>query len=281
MNATQAFALGIGLVALMGAVAIFALAWRRERVAQAVGTLDREAQRADKAREKERLAQVEAQAAAVIVDERPADEGPPPPTEAEPAGREVIEVSEEEYGVTRRQFLNRGLLTAFGVYLAGFGITSLAFLWPRLSGGFGSKIDVGDAEDIREQLVDDTGRVEPLYIAEARSYIIPFPEGEVAGTDFEGVGVVAAGLSALFQTCVHLGCRVPFCNSSQGFECPCHGSRYNLHGEYEAGPAPRNMDRFAVEVNDQGRLIVDTGSRVDTPRSALKTVAYPRGVSCL
>ena len=280
MNATQAFALGIGLVALMGAIAIFALAWRRERVAQAVGTLDREAQRADKAREKERRAQAKAQAAAVAVEERPPAEEPLP-AEGEPAGREVIEVSEDEYGVTRRQFLNRGLLTAFGVYLAGFGITSLAFLWPRLSGGFGSKIDVGDVEDIREQLVDDTGRGEPLYIAEARSYIVPFPEGEVPASEFADLGVVAAGLSALFQKCVHLGCRVPYCFSSQGFECPCHGSKYNLHGEYEAGPAPRNLDRFTVEVNDLGRLIVDTGSRVDTPRSVVKTVAYPQGVSCL
>ncbi len=43
----------------------------------------------------------------------------------------------------------------------------------------------------------------------------------------------------LYQRCVHLGCRVPFCNSSKWFECPCHGSKYNEAGEYQLGPAPR------------------------------------------
>ena len=39
----------------------------------------------------------------------------------------------------------------------------------------------------------------------------------------------------------------PGATTSQGFECPCHGSKYNYAGEYEAGPAPRNLDRFEVE----------------------------------
>ena len=34
-----------------------------------------------------------------------------------------------------------------------------------------------------------------------------------------------AGVVALYQKCVHLGCRVPWCTSSQWFECPCHGSQ--------------------------------------------------------
>ena len=34
----------------------------------------------------------------------------------------------------------------------------------------------------------------------------------------------------------------------QWFECPCHGSQYNQVGEKKGGPAPRGMDRFAMEV---------------------------------
>ena len=98
--------------------------------------------------------------------------------------------------------------------------------------------------------------------------------------DFEGIGAVAEGLTGLWQKCVHLGCRVPWCSSSQGFECPCHGSKYNAHGEYEAGPAPRNLDRFALEVV-AGRLVINTGAVRDTARSVAKTVQYPQGVSCL
>ncbi len=54
---------------------------------------------------------------------------------------------------------------------------------------------------------------------------------------------------ALSQKCTHLGCRVPFCESSGQFECPCHGSMFNRAGEYRAGPAPRGMDQLP----DRGR----------------------------
>ena len=92
------------------------------------------------------------------------------------------------------------------------------------------------------------------------------PEGE------EGVGVHAAdhrrawkpGFVALYQKCVHLGCRVPWCQSSQWFECPCHGSKYNRVGEKVGGPAPRGLDRFVLEVSG-GNIVVDTGNLVLGP----------------
>ena len=66
------------------------------------------------------------------------------------------------------------------------------------------------------------------------------------------------GYVALYQKCVHLGCRVPWCFSSQWFECPCHGSQYNRVGEKKGGPAPRGLDRFAVSVNSDGTMSVNT-----------------------
>ncbi len=73
-----------------------------------------------------------------------------------------------------------------------------------------------------------------------------------------------AGVVALYQKCPHLGCRVPWCGTSQWFECPCHGSQYNRVGEKKGGPAPRGMDRFAMEV-DGGTLTVDTGTVIQGP----------------
>ena len=35
--------------------------------------------------------------------------------------------------------------------------------------------------------------------------------------------------------------------TSQWFECPCHGSQYNRVGEKKGGPAPRGLDRFAID----------------------------------
>ena len=46
------------------------------------------------------------------------------------------------------------------------------------------------------------------------------------------------GIVILSQKCPHLGCRVPECNTSQWFECQCHGSQYNRAGEKKAGPGP-------------------------------------------
>jgi cytochrome b6-f complex iron-sulfur subunit len=153
-------------------------------------------------------------------------------------------------------------------------------MWPKLKGGFGGKIDAGDVGEIKDAIFQADGSIEPFYVAEAKTYIVPFDESVIDDTDFAGIGVVAGGLTGLFQKCVHLGCRVPWCSSSQGFECPCHGSKYNAAGEYEAGPAPRNLDRFAVEIVSN-RFIINTGAVRDTARSKVRTVQYPQGVNCL
>ena len=52
------------------------------------------------------------------------------------------EISEEEAGVTRRQFLTKALRISFGAFAGIQAISWLGFLWPKVSGGFGSKIDM-------------------------------------------------------------------------------------------------------------------------------------------
>jgi len=70
------------------------------------------------------------------------------------------------------------------------------------------------------------------------------------------------GYVALWQKCPHLGCKVPECGSSQWFECPCHGSQYNRVGEKKAGPAPRGLDQFPIEITEDGDVIIDTATVV-------------------
>jgi cytochrome b6-f complex iron-sulfur subunit len=118
-----------------------------------------------------------------------------------------------------------------------------------------------------------------VFIPEARAYVVRAPA--TLSTQFEGQAVEGGGLMALFQRCVHLGCRVPWCQPSQGFECPCHGSKYNGIGEYFAGPAPRNLDRFVVEAADNGDFIIKTGTIIESPRAIDKSVEYPLGPSCI
>jgi cytochrome b6-f complex iron-sulfur subunit len=187
----------------------------------------------------------------------PADEAQPPM---------LPPMDPETLGVTRRQFLNRGIVTGFGLGLGGFGLASLAFLWPSLSGGFGSKIKAGALSDILAQVQD---KRTPFYSAEGRFYINPYPKDDVSKAKaITAYGPVLPGYDqgvvALYQRCVHLGCRVPWCLTSQWFECPCHGSQYNRVGEKKGGPAPRGLDRFVVTV-ESGQVFVDTKNVIQGP----------------
>ena len=276
MSAPQILSLAFAIIAILAVVAIGSVAYRRGTVDKDEGTtgrLDRKARRRGRdAEERRRSTPPEPTAAETMATD---DEPPVDPRELRP------EVGREEYDITRRQFFNRGVGAIFGVFLAQFGIASLAFMWPKLrGGGFGGRVVVGTVDDLTRSVFLPDGRVQPLFVSAAQAYIVPF-QGNTDGTSFEGLPVVADGLMALWQRCVHLGCRVPTCQSSQGFECPCHSSKYNYHGEYEGGPAPRNLDRFVVSVDDAGNLIVDTGQVIQTSRARVKSTEYPQGPSCL
>lgn len=198
-----------------------------------------------------------------------------------------IEISEEDYGITRRKFFNRAIGAVFGLFMLQFAIASLAFIWPKIKGGFGAPIKAGSFAELKAEVLQG-GTVIPKAIPAAQAWIVPFVIDELEGSSYEASPIVVVGgeadgvgLMALWHRCVHLGCRVPSCESSQGFECPCHGSKYNIHGEYEAGPAPRNLDRFAVSIDDAGDLIIDTGTIVQTARSKNKSAVYPQGPFCV
>ena len=191
------------------------------------------------------------------------------------------EISEEERYITRKQFLGKALGGTFGAFMGIQALAWLGFLWPKVSGGFGSKVDAGKIEDLKNQIIQADGSVIPAFIPEARAYVLPFSESTAGDSQFTDGSTIAEGLVAVYQRCVHLGCRVPWCNSSQGFECPCHGSKYNMVGEYYAGPAPRNLDRFVVNVSSAGKLIIDTGTIIESPRAPGLSVKYPQGLSCI
>lgn len=289
MSTVQILALAVAAVAVLGMVAVFLIAYQRETGGEQPISLDRATLRRDRSEQAPVLVAVptRAEESEAGAEARTVEAPPPPPTPPETEAveavevRRVEEVSPEEAGVTRRQFFTRAILTAFGAYLTLTGLAMLGFLWPRLAGGFGADVDAGDIEGLKNQIRQDDGSVTPAYVPEARAYVIPFDPGAAEGTDFADIPVIAAGLTALYQRCVHLGCRVPWCQSSQGFECPCHGSKYNLHGEYEAGPAPRNLDRFWVEETEAGTLLIHTSRIIETPRAARKSVGYPQGPSCI
>jgi cytochrome b6-f complex iron-sulfur subunit len=191
-------------------------------------------------------------------------------------------VDEDELGVTRRQFFNRSILTVSGLGLGAFGVAAIAFLWPSAAGGAGTKITVGSEADAKAAFDNKI----PFYNAGAKVYIVAYPKQDLPNAKkvpaytpiFPGM---VAGYVALYQKCVHLGCRVPWCASSQWFECPCHGSKYNRVGEKQGGPAPRGLDRFVLEVSG-GNIVVDTANVIIGPPIGTNTTGQsPEGAPCV
>ena len=292
MNPTTIFILVLVVAALIAVIGIVVVA--RGRVdsdgAADVAELDRRAKKADKARRKVKAsaaasasASVNAQTESVAASSVAVVDPPAEYSKDEPK----IEITPVEYGVTRRKFFNRAISAVFGLFMLQFALAGLAFFWPKLRGGFGTAIKAGSVEELKAEVLQ-AGVVMPKAIPAAQAWIIPFEMELLESSQFAETPFVVAGgeddgvgLMALWHRCVHLGCRVPECIPSQGFECPCHGSKYNAHGEYAAGPAPRNLDRFSVSVNGAGELVIDTGTIVQTARAKQFTIPYPQGPFCV
>ncbi len=173
-------------------------------------------------------------------------------------------------GPSRRQFLKWGMGLGWLGVLTGFTTASLAFIWPNLRGGFGARIPIGTPDGLLAEIDANEGRFEA---PEARSLIVKYdaaldPDGQYAEITNQ------TGIMALYQKCVHLGCKVPWCASAQWWECPCHGSRYNRWGEWQEGPAPRGLDRFAVE-EVEGQVLVDTSTVITGPSRASAALNQP------
>jgi cytochrome b6-f complex iron-sulfur subunit len=87
----------------------------------------------------------------------------------------------------------------------------------------------------------------PETLAPAEAYI---PAGRsVAILQDDG------GVFAISRVCTHLGCLVN--SEPEGFNCPCHGSRFGFDGEVLKGPAPTTLPWLAVRRVGPGTYEID------------------------
>ncbi len=150
----------------------------------------------------------------------------------------------------RREFLTKGWkLGAILVGVAG-AWTTWDLLRPPLGAAFAAKVKTVSPDAVPANTV--------LEIPEARAYLTKINDEVVA----------------LSEKCTHLGCRVPFCDSSGQFECPCHGTVFNRAGDHQTGPAPRGMDQYKVEIVD-GIIEIDTGEIISGPSPGTETINEP------
>ena len=148
----------------------------------------------------------------------------------------------------RREFLKSlGLGTGL-VALGGQAVAALRSLVPNVSYDPPTVVKLGVANEFPEGM---------KFLSDQRLFVFR------QGTTFHAVSAV----------CTHLGCTVraealssPVTKNADGqqltlshrFLCPCHGSKYEGDGTNVAGPAPRPLDWFHLEVSpDDGQLVVD------------------------
>ena len=166
-------------------------------------------------------------------------------------------------GLSRRTLLRRALGAGAGLLALEALAGTLAFAWSAAERTAG-RVRVGTFDEFLAAqrglpILDGF----PGYVADARAFVMlvdPNRGGWVPGLDPTGDGT-GLNVRALSQVCPHLGCRPNPCVEDFYFRCPCHQSRYDRLGIKPAGerygPAPRGMDRLAIEVDARGILTID------------------------
>ena len=130
----------------------------------------------------------------------------------------------------RRNFIRKAAITLSSVAGALLGVSFLNQFSQRTRGA-GKRVKVGDISDFP---VDTYTFIEDHKIFVYR--------------DHEGMKAVSA-------VCTHLGCIVQ--HTADGFECPCHGSRYDNSGAVKSGPAPTALSWYKMDKAPDGKFIVD------------------------
>ena len=154
--------------------------------------------------------------------------------------------------VSRRDFLNIVWGAAGAIAVTELGLTGLRFLSPRtVEGQFGGEFNLGSPDQY------PPGSVTPVEAG--RFYLVRLEDG---------------GLLAIYRRCTHLGCAVPYDQAAGQFVCPCHGSAFTADGDVLNAPAPRPLDLFALSINQDGEILVDTGKAIERDHTDPAVIVY-------
>ncbi len=136
---------------------------------------------------------------------------------------------------SRREFFLVGC-AAVGLASAGFVVNTFRYLVPNVLYEPPARFTIGDP-----------GRFPPgsvTFLEDRRLFLFNGPDG----------------FYTVSSVCTHLGCNVK--RTAGGFECPCHGSRFDENGRVARGPAPSPLAWYSLSLSPRGELIVDLDRRV-------------------
>ena len=97
----------------------------------------------------------------------------------------------------------------------------------------------------------------PASLASGQAFI---PPGRSVAVYKDGNGVYAVS-----TVCTHLGCIVKTTDS--GFDCPCHGSKFNKDGSVVKGPAPSGLPWLEVKHLGGDSFLIDEGKSTEVGKT--------------
>ena len=156
---------------------------------------------------------------------------------------------------TRRSFLTKLWIFLGFVALAEFILVAVDFLRPGKSKAIQ---DSTDAVIIGGPINKFSPNSVTAFVR-GRFYLVRLEDG---------------GFLALSRTCTHLGCTLPWVEKESKFVCPCHASAFDITGNVINAPAPRALDIYAVNIEND-IVKVDTGKRLKRSEFKTEQVTYP------
>ncbi|WP_373296260.1 MULTISPECIES: FAD-dependent oxidoreductase [Streptomyces] len=149
------------------------------------------------------------------------------------------------------------VVTGFGGWGMSGGIMAGRLLSDLLTGGRPAWADLYDPRRLRT-----VAREAPAFLQHQAKVGMHFIGDRLHSLDSAdeippgGGGVVRTGgrqvavhrddsgrLHALSARCTHMGCIVAFNSAERSWDCPCHGSRFDVDGKVVQGPATKPLER--------------------------------------
>jgi hypothetical protein len=212
----------------------------------------------------------------------PLDDDPASPTRAERLRRPP---RPPRIPITPKRARLLVLLALVAVFAGTVILASAAGLWPSQSQQEAGIVRLGPAALVEARLQKSGRPLEVTASNAKRFFLVSFPPDVLTAaravyTD-EQYNSVKSGFAAFSAVDPHLREQVEWCASSGWFEEPVHDSKWTEYGDKTAGPTPRGLSLYSVQVV-AGNVVVDTNTVIGgTPIGTMVVPSPARGPHCV